>query len=73
VCNSDQNFPVLRVDFGAVNADREGTKTCEDVGRKFDKSARRKIEGAINAFLDGHEGVAKIATVATRLRSWPQR
>jgi hypothetical protein len=50
---------VLRVDFGAVNADREGTKTWEDVGRKFDKSARIKIEGAINAFLDAHDGVAK--------------
>jgi hypothetical protein len=60
---------VLRVDFNAVNTDREGTKTWEDVGCKFDKSARIKIEVAINAFLDAHEGVAQVFRSTARVAS----
>jgi hypothetical protein len=49
---------VLRVDFGTVNADRDGTTTWEEVGRKFDKDVRIIIDQAVEEFLDANANVA---------------
>jgi hypothetical protein len=60
---------VLRVDFGAVNADCEGTKTWEEVGRKLDRSAYMEIKRAINKFLNEHEDVEKVFRRTTPVAS----
>eukprot|EP00978_Attheya_sp_CCMP212_P035257 scaffold152182_cov43-Attheya_sp.AAC.2 len=60
---------VLRVDFGAVNADREGAANWEEVGRRFDKNVRDKVEQAVHGFLDENTHVkssySRSASVAT--------
>jgi hypothetical protein len=60
---------VLRVDFGAVNADREGAANWEEVSRRFDKNVRNKVEQAVHGFLDENTDVkssySRSASVAT--------